>query len=46
MRKNKNALVTVSSKGIARPITLTFAKSREYSGIITNSRKIEYAEPL
>ena len=41
--KKKVAIITGSSEGIGRAIAIAFAKSKEYSGIVTNSRKIERA---
>ncbi|MGB7954576.1 MAG: glucose 1-dehydrogenase, partial [Candidatus Nitrosopolaris sp.] len=38
--KMKIAIVTGSSKGIWRAIALTFAKSKGYSGIVINGRKM------
>ncbi|MGB8034817.1 MAG: hypothetical protein WCF03_13465 [Nitrososphaeraceae archaeon] len=40
---HKIAVVTGSSKGIGKAIALTFARSREYSGIVVNARNIEEA---
>ena len=40
----KVAVITGSSKGIGRAIALNFAKSKEYSSIVINSRKIDEAE--
>ena len=40
------AIVTGSSKGIGKAIALSFAKSRDYSGIVINSRKVEESEPV
>jgi glucose 1-dehydrogenase len=37
----KIAIVTGSSKGIGRAIALTFAKSKGYSGIVINGRKMD-----
>src|SRR5919197_5966764 len=45
MRK-KVAIVTGSSKGIGKAIAIAFAKSNEYSAIVTNSRKIEEAQKV
>ena len=39
--KMKIAIVTGSSKGIGRAIALTFAKSKVYSGIVINGRKMD-----
>jgi glucose 1-dehydrogenase len=41
--EKKVAIVTGSSKGIGKAIAIAFAKSKEYSAIVTNSRKIEEA---
>jgi NAD(P)-dependent dehydrogenase (short-subunit alcohol dehydrogenase family) len=41
---SKIAAVTGSSKGIGKPIALAFAKSREYRGIVVNSRKLAEAQ--
>ena len=40
-RSMKIAIVTGSSKGIGRAIALTFAKSKGYSGIVINGRKMD-----
>ena len=45
MRK-KVAIVTGSSKGIGKAIALSFAKSKEYSAIIINSRNVEEARQV
>src|ERR687885_2876352 len=45
MRK-KVAIVTGSSKGIGKAITIAFAKSNRYSAIVTNSRKVEEAQQV
>jgi glucose 1-dehydrogenase len=39
--KGKIAIVTGSSKGIRKAVALAFAKSKEYSGIVINGRKME-----
>ena len=44
--RNKVAIVTGSSKGIGKAIALAFAKSKEYSGIVINARKIEEAQTV
>ena len=36
--EDKIAVITGSSKGIGRAIALAFAKSKNYSGIVTNAR--------
>jgi glucose 1-dehydrogenase len=43
---NKVAIVTGSSKGIGKAIALAFAKSKEYSAIVINSRKVEEAQEV
>lgn len=42
--RGKIAIVTGSSKGIGEAIVTAFAASKEYSGIVTNSRKLEEAQ--
>lgn len=44
--KKKVAIITGSSEGIGRAIAIAFAKSKEYLGIVTNSRKIERAQRI
>jgi len=44
LKKNKIAIVTGSSEGIGKSIAVAFAKSRDYSGIVINSRKINDAQ--
>jgi glucose 1-dehydrogenase len=46
MLNNKIAVVTGSSKGIGRAIVLAFARSKEYSGIVVNARRIEEAQSV
>jgi glucose 1-dehydrogenase len=45
MRK-KVAIITGSSKGIGKAIAFAFAKSKEYSAVIINSRKVEEAQQV
>jgi glucose 1-dehydrogenase len=40
---NKIAVVTGSSKGIGKAIALAFARSKEYSGIVINARRMNEA---
>ena len=44
--KGKIAVITGSSKGIGMAVALAFAKSKNYSGIITNARYYNEAERL
>jgi glucose 1-dehydrogenase len=44
--KGKIAVVTGSSKGIGRAIAITLAKSKDYSGIVTNARYQREAEAV
>jgi glucose 1-dehydrogenase len=46
MMNKKVAVVTGSSKGIGRAIVLGFARSKEYSGIVVNARRIEEAQSV
>lgn len=43
---NKVAIVTGSSKGIGKAIVLAFARSKQYSAIIVNARRIEEAQSV
>src|SRR5690349_11803026 len=46
-RKNKKiAVITGSSEGIGKAIAVAFANSGRYSGIVTNSRKVERAQQV
>lgn len=42
--KDKVAVITGSSKGIGKAIALTLAKTKEYTGIITNARNRQEAQ--
>ena len=42
--KKRIAIITGSSKGIGKAIALSFAKSKEYSAIVTNSRNMQEAQ--
>jgi glucose 1-dehydrogenase len=44
--KGKIAIVTGSSKGIGKAVALAFAKSKEYSGIVINGRKMEEVQEV
>jgi glucose 1-dehydrogenase len=44
--EKKVAIVTGSSKGIGKAIAFAFAKSKEYSAVVINSRKIEEAQQV
>lgn len=46
MPAKKIAVVTGSSKGIGRAIAMAFAKSQDFSGIVTNSRTLEEAQAV
>jgi len=43
-RKKKIGVITGSSEGIGKAIAVAFANSGQYSGIVTNSRKVEGAQ--
>ena len=45
-KRKRVAIVTGSSKGIGKAIALSFAKSKDYSGIVINSRKVEESKPV
>ncbi|MGA8913024.1 MAG: hypothetical protein WB443_09230 [Nitrososphaeraceae archaeon] len=45
-RKNKIAPITGSSEGIGKAIAVSFVNSGQYSGIVTNSRKVEGAQQV
>jgi glucose 1-dehydrogenase len=45
-RRNKIAVITGSSEGIGKAIAVAFANSGQYSGIVTNSRKVEGAQQV
>jgi NAD(P)-dependent dehydrogenase (short-subunit alcohol dehydrogenase family) len=44
--KGKIAIVTGSSKGIGKAVALAFAKSKGYSGIVVNGRKMEEVQEV
>jgi len=44
MANKRIALVTGSSKGIGKAIAVSFANSKDYSGIVINSRRVEEAQ--
>jgi glucose 1-dehydrogenase len=44
--QNKVAIVTGSSKGIGKATAVAFAKSKEYSAVVVNSRKTEEAQQV
>jgi glucose 1-dehydrogenase len=44
--QNKVAIVTGSSKGIGKAIAIAFAKSKQYSAVVINSRKTEEAQQV
>ena len=46
LSSNKVAVITGSSKGIGKAIALTFARSKEYSALVINARKLEEAEQV
>jgi glucose 1-dehydrogenase len=44
--RSKVAVITGSSEGIGKAIAMAFANCGEYSGIVTNSRKIDAAQQV
>jgi glucose 1-dehydrogenase len=44
--QNKVTIVTGSSKGIGKAIAIAFAKSKQYSTVVINSRKAEEAQQV
>jgi glucose 1-dehydrogenase len=44
--QNKVTIVTGSSKGIGKAIAMAFAKSKQYSAVVINSRKAEEAQQV
>ena len=46
LSSNKVALITGSSKGIGKSIALRFARSKEYSALVINARKLKEAEQV
>jgi len=44
--KRKVGVVTGSSKGIGRAISIAFAKSGDYAAVVTNARKIQEAQAV
>jgi glucose 1-dehydrogenase len=44
--QNKVTIVTGSSKGIGKAIAIDFAKSKQYSAVVINSRKAEEAQQV
>jgi glucose 1-dehydrogenase len=45
-KRKKIAIVTGSSKGIGKAIAMVFAASKEYRGIVTNSRNLHEAQQV
>jgi NAD(P)-dependent dehydrogenase (short-subunit alcohol dehydrogenase family) len=44
--RSKVAVITGSSEGIGKAIVMAFANCGEYSGIVTNSKKIDAAQQV
>jgi glucose 1-dehydrogenase len=46
LSSNKVAIITGSSKGIGKSIALRFARSKEYSALVINARRLKEAEQV